>query len=55
MFNKNSILQIEENKDGITIKSSDNVIAKTDDPKEMKAIKDFFSTNINKLKIICCI
>ena len=55
MFNKNSILQIEENKDGITIKSSDNVIAKTDDPKEMKAIKDFFSTNTNKSKIICCI
>ena len=55
MFNKNSILQIEENKDGITIKSSDNVIAKTDDPKEMKAIKDFFSTNTNKPKIICCI
>lgn len=55
VFNKESILKMEESVDGITIKSGESIIVKTDNPKEMKAIKDFFSTKNDKAIIIGCL
>ena len=55
IFNNESVLKLEENENGITIKSGKQVVAKTDDPKEMKDIKEFFENEKTESTIMVAI